>query len=182
MNKCITTEQIENIILDAGVVYINYGEQDERILAPTRGGNTFTVEAEIREIEVNNTRGKTKGLRRKIREDANLTVSMMDLDLENLNMALPGSTLEGDKLSSGWAIDETDYLKNVTLIGETLGGKYKKISIYNAMIDEDFAIEFEEDDEGIMELNFAAHHEPCPGNTDVLWDIEDLTELIETEI
>lgn len=176
--SCITTEQLENIIIDAGVVYINYGELDQKLLAPTRGGNSFEVTAEIREIEVNNVRGKTKGLRRKIREEANLTVTLMDLDLANLNMALPGSKLDETKLSAGWQIKDTDYLKNVTLIGETLGGAYKKVSIYNAMVDGDFAIQFEEDDEGVVELNFAGHHVPCPDETDVLWDIEDLTTLV----
>lgn len=179
--SCITTEQIENIIIDAGVVYLNYGEEDQKILAPTRGGNAFEVTGEIREIEVNNVRGKTKGLRRKIREEANLTVTVMDLNLENLALALPSSNLDvgGDKLSAGWKVTDDDYLKNVTLIGETLGGAYKKISIYNAMVDGDFAIEFEEDDEGTVELNFSAHHALCPvEGTDVLWDIEDLTELV----
>lgn len=176
--SCITTEQLENIVIDAGVVYVNYGEEDQRLLAPTKGGNTFEVTAEIREIEADGQRGKTKGLRRKIREEANLTVTLMDLNLDNLEIAFPGSTKGLNKLSAGWKIKDTDYLKNVTLIGETLGGAYKKITIYNAMSDEDLAIALEEDNEGALEVNFSGHHVLCPTETDVLWDIEDLTSLV----
>lgn len=179
MSKCITTEQIENIIIDSGVVYINYGEVDERLLAPVRGGNTFNVEGEIREIEVDGVRGKTKGLRRRIREEANLVVNFMDLSLENLKMALPGSRIDelDGKLSSGWKIEDEDYLKNVTLIGENMKGEYKKITIYNALADEGLSITMEDEDESVVEVQFAAHHKPCPTETDVLWDIEDITEI-----
>ena len=48
-----TTAQIESIVLDSGVVYINYGETDERILAPCKGDNEFTVDAKYAMIEAN---------------------------------------------------------------------------------------------------------------------------------
>lgn len=179
MSRKITLEQIENIIIDSGVVYLNYGEVDQQLLAPVRGGNTFTVEGEIREIEVDGTRGKTQGLRRRIREEANLTVNFMDLSLTNLKMSLPGSRLEGNKLSSGWKIEDEDYLKNVTLIGENMKGEYKKISIYNALADEGLEITMEDEDESVVEIQFSAHHKPDPTETDVLWDIEDITEIAE---
>lgn len=175
----ITVEQIENIIIDAGVMYLNYGETDERILAPCRGDNTFAVEAEIREIEANGLKGKTKGMRRKISENAHLALNLMDLSLENLKMALPGSTLdvEGNKLSNGWKIEETDYLKNVTLIGQNMKGEYKKITIYNALADEGLEVGFVEDDESVIELQLSAHYDPTD-TTDNLWEVEDLTSLV----
>lgn len=181
MSKRITVEQIENIVIDSGVVYINYGVEGERLLAPVRGGNTFTVEGEIREIEVDGTRGKTKGLRRRIREDANLAVNFMDLSLKNLNMALPGSKLDvaGKKLSSGWKITDEDYLENVTLIGEDMKGEFKKITIYNALADEGLEISMQDEDESVVEVHFSAHHKPDPTETDVLWDVEDITEIAE---
>lgn len=181
MSKRITKEQIENILIDSGVVYIDYGLPSQRLLAPVRGGNTFTVEGEIREIEVDGTRGKTKGLRRRIREDAMLLVNFMDLSLENLNMALPGSKLdlEGDKLSSGWKITDEDYLDNVTLIGEDMRGRYLKITIYNALADEGLEISMVDEDESVVEVQFAAHHEPDPTDTDVLWDVEHIAEITE---
>lgn len=175
MNK-ITVEQIEKVVIDAGVVYINYGLDDERMLAPCRGDNTFDVEAEIREIEANGLKGKTKGMRRKITENALLTVNLMDLSLENLKLALPGSQLAENKLTNGWNITNDDYIENVTLIGEDMGGNYKKITVYNALMDEALSITLAEDDESVMELTMSAHYDPAD-NEDNLWSIEDLTSL-----
>lgn len=172
----ITVEQIEKIVIDAGVVYVNYGLPTERLLAPCRGSNTFNVEAEIREVEVNQVKGKTKGLRRKISENATLEVNVMDLSLENLKLALPGSTLAGKQLTNGWKINNTDYIDNVTLIGEDMGGSYKKVTIYNALMDESLSIEMAEDDESVLALTLSAHYDPTD-ETDKLWTITDLTEL-----
>ena len=45
----IKSENLEHIVIDAGVVYLNYGiEGEEKLLAPCKGDNTFSVEAEIR--------------------------------------------------------------------------------------------------------------------------------------
>ena len=38
MIKNLTTAQIESIQIDEGVVFLDYGETGERMLAPTRGG------------------------------------------------------------------------------------------------------------------------------------------------
>jgi len=92
MGQELTTEQIENIVIDAGVVYINYGEIGERILAPTRGGNGFVVERTIKDILYDGRKGKTKGMRRIIEENAKLTVALMDLSMDNLALALAGAT------------------------------------------------------------------------------------------
>lgn len=172
----ITVEQIEKMVIDAGVVYVNYGLATERRLAPCRGSNTFNVEAEIREVEVNEVKGKTKGLRRKISENASLEVNLMDLSLENLKMALPGSTLAGKELTNGWKINNTDYIDNVTLIGQDMGGTYKKVTIYNALMDESLSIAMDKDDESVLTLTLSAHYDPAD-ETDKLWTITDLTTL-----
>lgn len=88
----LTQDQIENIVIDTGVVYVNYEEVGERILAPVRGENQFLVERTIRDIEFAGRRGKTKGLRRIIEENAKLVVNLMDLSMDNLALALSGAT------------------------------------------------------------------------------------------
>jgi hypothetical protein len=88
----LTQEQIENIVIDTGVLYVDYGEVGERILAPVRGENQFLVERTIRDIEFAGRRGKTKGLRRITEENAKLVVNLMDLSMENLALALSGAT------------------------------------------------------------------------------------------
>ena len=58
----LTQEQIENIQIDYGIVYVNYGEVGEAQLAPTRGGGTVTITKNIRDIEFDGRKGKTKGM------------------------------------------------------------------------------------------------------------------------
>lgn len=172
----ITVEQIEKVVIDAGVVYFNYGLANEKLLAPCRGSNTFNVEAEIKEIEVNGAKGKTKGLRRKISENASLEVNLMDLSLENMKLALPGSRLVGSELKNGWKIENVDYIDNVTLIGQDMGGTYKKITIYNALMDESLSLAMDEKEESVLTLTLSAHYDPTD-DTGKLWTINNLTTL-----
>lgn len=171
-----TVEQIEKIVIDAGVVYFNYGLANEKLLAPARGDNTFNVEAEIREVELNGLKGKTKGLRRKISENATLEVNMVELSLENLKLALPGSRIVGSELTNGWEIKDVDYIDNVTLIGKDMGGAYKKITIYNALMDESLSFAMNEKDESVLTLTLSAHYDPAD-EADKLWTITDLKTL-----
>lgn len=172
----ITVEQIENVVIDAGVVYVNYGLAGERLLAPCRGSNTFNAESEIREVEINGAKGKTKGLRRTISSNASLEINLMDLSLENLKMALPGSRLTGSELKNGWKIEDIDYIDNVTLIGKDMGGTYKKVTIFNALMDESLSFVMDEKDESVLTLTLSAHYDPAD-ETDKLWTITDLPTL-----
>ena len=54
----LTTKQIESIQIDEGVIFLNYGESDERLLAPTRGGGEFAATVTVRDIEFDGRHGK----------------------------------------------------------------------------------------------------------------------------
>lgn len=159
----LTLAQIENIVIDAGVVYIDYGvPATERMLAPTRGGNTFVVEQEIKTIERDGSRGKEKGLRRIITENATLTVQLLNLSQENLKLALPGADLSvGGVITNGdGSILDTDYLTNITLIGETMKSETKVITLYNALADNGLSVSMTAKEESVVELQFSAHYDP----------------------
>ena len=59
----LSTSDVNKIQIDEGVVVINYGESDEKVLGPTRGGAEFTVTPSIRDIEFDGRKGKTCGVR-----------------------------------------------------------------------------------------------------------------------
>ena len=176
--KNLTTQQIKNIMLDTGVVYLNYGELGERVLAPTRGGNSFVVEQEVREIERDGALGKEKGLRRVITENAMLTVRLMDLSIENIKLALAGANVTGDTISSttDGTIAEAEYLKNVTLIGVDMEGKNKIITLYNAMADNGLSFEMADKDESVVELAFSGHRNPT-NYSEPLYTIEEASDI-----
>jgi hypothetical protein len=174
----LTTQQIENIMLDTGVVYLNYGEAGERILAPTRGGNTFTVEQDVRVIERDGALGKEKGLRRVVTENAMLTVRLLDFSLDNLKLALAGSTVSGQVVTStlNGSINASEYFKNVTWIGTDMAGKNKVIKLFNALADNGLNIDATDKDESVLEVVFAGHRDP-QDNTEPLYTIENVANL-----
>lgn len=173
----LTKEQIENIQIDYGLVYINYGGTGEKQLAPTRGGGTFTVTKNIREIEYDGRKGKTKGMQVVDEINAMLSVPLLDSSMENLALAMPWATYSDGKLSaeSGnlGVIQDSAYLSNVTLFAKVIGGGYKKITLYNAMTENDFSLAAAPKAEGVITLEVHAHWDAEDDTAD-LYDIEDV--------
>lgn len=166
----ITSETMKNLLLDAGKIVINYGETDERDLGATLGGNTFNVEAEIKDIRPDGNKGKVKGGRRIIDVAVTLTVNMFEMTKENLLLALPGAesasdgetTPAHDVITRTKNLQDTDYLKNITYIG-TISGKNDPviISVFNALQDGAFEVSSEDKEEASTELTFSGHFDPA---------------------
>lgn len=173
----LTQEQIENIQIDYGLVYVNYGEVGEKQLAPTRGGGTFTVTKNIREIEYDGRKGKTKGMQVVDEINAMLSVPLLCASMDNLALAMPWATYSDGKLSaeSGnlGVIQDSAYLSNVTLFAKVIGGGYKKITLYNAMTENDFSLAAAPKAEGVVTLEVHAHWDAEDDTAD-LYDIEDV--------
>jgi hypothetical protein len=162
-----TTIKAENIVTDAGYVYVNYKiEGKERAVGATSGGNSFVVEREIKQIEVDNLRGKTKGLRRTIRQDAQLTVNIRELSPENIKMAFSADVDDTDPdkyvITPKNEIDDEDYLENVVLVAPVFGsGKFVEIYLYNALPDgESIELNLEDENEGVIPVQLSAHYDP----------------------
>ena len=168
----ITKKTFERLLVDAGKVVFNYGiAGKERDFGATLGGNTFAIETEYKEITPDGARGKMKGGRRITNVAAALTTNMLEMTLENMKAAIPGSeiTTETDpatnkqyrSLRRTRDIENQDYFENVALIGTLTGsGDPVVIIIYNAMNDENFELAREDKEESTTELVFSAHFDP----------------------
>lgn len=176
----LTKEQIENIQIDYGLVYINYGEVGERQLAPTRGGGTFSVTKNIREIEYDGRKGKTKGMQVVDEINAALSVPLLCASMDNLALAMPWATYANGKLSAKSAdlgvIKDSAYLSNITMFAKVIGGGYKKITLYNAMAENDFSLAAAPKAEGVIQLEVSAHWDAEDDAAD-LYDIEDVENI-----
>ena len=175
----LTTNQIESIQIDEGVIFLNYGEQDERYLAPTRGGGEFSATVTVRDIEFDGRHGKTAGTQVIEEQGASLKVTTLCMSQENLALAIPTCTVTGDagksiKNPSSGVIPLTAYLKNVTMFAKTIGGKYKKITIYNAMHETGFTAKAVQKSEGELEFEFFAHYPHSDLDGD-LWKVEEIS-------
>jgi len=173
----LTAEQIENIQIDYGLVYIDFGETGERRLAPTKGGGTFKVTKVIRDIEFDGRRGKTKGMQVVDEINAVLSVPLLDMSMANLNLALPflgyaASTVSAESGNVGLIADSA-YLTNITLFAKLVGGGYKKIVLYNPMNEGDLSIAAAPKSEGIVQLEVNAHWDAEDDDVD-LFTIEDV--------
>ena len=176
----LTKEQIENIQIDYGLVYINYGETGGRQLAPTRGGGTFSVTKNIREIEYDGRKGKTKGMQVVDEINATLSVPLLCASMDNLSLAMPWATYANGKLSAKstdlGVIKDSAYLSNITMFAKVIGGGYKKITLYNAMAENDFSLAAAPKAEGVIQLEVSAHWDAEDDAAD-LYDIEDVENI-----
>jgi len=177
----ISAKQRENIQVDYGLVYVDYGEATQRQLAPTRGGATVTITPTYRDIEYDGSTGKAKGMQVLDAIDVLANIPLMDTSMENLALALPYATLTGDggvnpykitvKSSNIGVLPDSAYLKNITVFAKLLGGGYKKIALFNAMNEGAFSLAAVPKSEGVVNMEVHAH-----------WDAEDdAVDLCEIE-
>lgn len=162
-----------NILVDAGVVYLNYGEAtDERMLGATRGGATFAVTQEFRQVEVDGVPGPINAMSRIINVEVVLTARMLELSPENLIIAFPGATQTDweaqppavppapthQSIRRARNILSTDFLKNVAIVGTVQGKADPIVCIcYNAIQADNMELSTADDDESVLELNFHGH-------------------------
>jgi hypothetical protein len=176
----LTGESTKNLVIDAGAVYINLGETDERVLGATRGGSTFTIEQDIKLIEIDGVRGATKGARRVIESNAKIVANLLELSSENIMLAIAGSSATDwtDDTSAGTVathdeirrtrnISDLDYIKNVSIVGKVNGTDENIIcTVYNALSDEGLEMALEDKEETGVEITFTAHFDPTDVETE----------------
>ena len=181
MVRNLTTKQIENIQLDEGIIFLNYGLPTQRLLAPTRGGGEFAANMTVRDIEFDGKQGKTAEMQVIEEQNASLKVTTIDMSQENLALAIPNCVVEDDdgktirNPRSGVIVNDS-YLENVTMFTKALGGKYKRITIYKAMHETGLSTKAVQKAEGELALEFAAHYKKEDLDGD-LWEIKDVTDF-----
>ena len=178
MQRGISTNTANRMLINEGVVYLNYKTTGERLLGATRGGTEFTIEQEIRTPEIDGAKGPVKGTRRVVESIAKISTELLEITRENVMLALVGA----DSTTGGTAPDtynvvrrtreigSTDYLTNVAVVGELADGKQVVIVLYNALNDEGVTIGQEDRDEATLPISFTAHYDPATMNQEP-WEI-----------
>ena len=172
----LTQNNIDKIQIDEGIVVTNYGEDNETILGPTRGGAEFVATPSIRDIEFDGRKGKTKGLQLKDGEDVSLKIITLCCSQENLALAIPNSTMsseDGKKIEQGdfGVIKASSYLKNVAVITQMLDGTYKILIVKNPMHEGAFTFKTAPKSENEHNLELLGHYDPM--NDEKIWSVED---------
>lgn len=172
----LTQSNVNKIQIDEGIVVVNLGETGEMVLGPTRGGAEFTVTPSIRDIEFDGRKGKTKGMQVKDGEDVSLKISTLCCSLDYLQLAIPGSVVNGSTnvLTPGdfGVISSSNYLKNVAVITKMLDGSYTTIKMTNAMHEGAFTYKGVSKAENEHSLEFLGHYDAMNSLEQCCWNIE----------
>jgi len=170
----------ERLVLDAGMVYFNIDlnelEDPENTdpvtaalataipLGATRGGATFTRGLSVREVEVDGKLGPYMGLARREEVRPQLTVTFVELTVDNLLKAIAGATVttagQFQKITGGPILD-TSYIPNVALLATYTGStKPVIVVVKNALVLEGPELALEDKNEGGIEVTFVGHFDP----------------------
>lgn len=178
----ITTSTYTRFIIDSGAVYKNYGEAGQALLGATRGGNSFKIETEIRQMDVDGARGPVKGGERITNVLATLTANFVEVSKELLIRALPGasaadypaapSTKTHDLVTRSADIATGDYLTNVAIVGMSTysSTNWVIVKLKNVISDGNLEISFSDKDESVLAVTFKAHFDPSSMTTEP-WEI-----------
>ena len=164
----ITADTYKRFILDSGAVYTGYTDFTSlgTLLGATRGGSQFTIEQEIKDMEVDGARGPVKGSRRFTMVKASLTVNFIEHTLANLKRLLVGSSsateqTNWDKITRALSLGDSDFLTNVAIIGEVSGdADALGIVLNECIVDSNFELTFADKEEGVIAATFTAHYDP----------------------
>lgn len=174
----LTQTQIESVMLDAAIVFINYGETDQAELGITKGGVEFGVVESVRDIEYDGRRGKTKGMVVVDGVDAYVKFSTLEISNANLLSTLGAASETTGKISNtiGGVIAAGHFYKNLTVFGlmNKSTTKYKKIVIKNPAAYGGFTLGTTDKGEATVNLQYNAHWDPTSVAT-AIYEISDDT-------
>ena len=161
------TEQTpNNLMIDAGAIYKDYGLVGEALLGATSGGNEFQVVIKTRDVKVDGLKGTVKGLTRIISTDVTLKVNMLEVTAETLKIALMGEVdltgLDYDVITGKTEIALTDYIDNIALVGRLSGSaKPVVIMLKNALSSDGIKFSNKDAVDNILPITFTASIDPA---------------------
>ena len=166
----ITSNTPNRIEVDAGAVYLDWGESGEVLLGACRGGSRFEVNETQRQAEVDGIGfGSIKGLKRSINLIVTLKVTLVEWSLAQLTRMCRGtSTSDGTYrlITPSTGLATTDYLTNVALVGSVMNTDTPVvIMLLNPIESGPWTISTADEDEGQMEVNFEAHYDTAAMTT-----------------
>jgi hypothetical protein len=167
----ITDGTYERFVIDAGEVRINYVDETDRgtLVGATRGGSTFTVETEVKDMAVDGAKGPVKGGRRITKVNAKIVANFIEYSTDLFELAMPGSVGRNHpsgspthhEITRALQIALADYTDTLVLIGEVSGSSQPIIcGIKNALSDGGFEIAAKDNEESVTPVTFTAHFSP----------------------
>lgn len=171
----VTANTFKKFIIDAGEVREGFQSVGSpgTLLGATRGGSTFTVETEYKEMAVDGAKGPVKGGRRITKVTARLTANFVEMTTALFQKALPGAikgtTGAHDLIGRSLGVTDSNYLTNVVLIGDLSDAGASGpviLKIDNALADGNFEHTLNDNDESVLKVQFTGHFDPASLDTE----------------
>lgn len=171
-------ETYKSLQLNAGVTLVNfdlsqYDSAEELkaaiaakvlantdLLGATRGGGTFTITRDIRQVEADGARMRFVGGEIVDSADAYLSETLIEITPQHLKQILGNVDITTSglvtTLTLRTAFEDGDYLQNIVWVGDTSEG-YMAIELKNALNTADFTFTFADKNEGTCTVEYHAH-------------------------
>lgn len=176
----LTQTQLDKIVIDEGLIYLDDGLASEVLLGPCRGGGEFSATATYRDIEFDGKRGKTKGLKVIEEMNAMLKVTILDHDQQLMGKLIPFVDVAITPFAITSAVPgvvpATKFFTNVVMYAKTIDGEYKKITLYNPLNEAPYNINAKPKSESEFALEFHAHWDPITITND-LYKVEEVAAI-----
>lgn len=159
----ITSSTPKRLLLDAGAAWVNYGEANARRLGATRGGSSFNLEEERREIAADGALGPIAEMRRVTRSVPRLNTTLIEFSLANWRLAIPGtfSVTNADWeviKRTGAQITPDFFVSNMALLAEVAQTNIPAIiKVLNALIEGNLTLATAPADEGSLPIQATGH-------------------------
>jgi hypothetical protein len=153
------------LLYDAGIVYVNYGLAGQKVLGVTRGGNTCSIEQEIRQMAMDGAPGDVKGDKRRVKATAKLSINMLTMSDDVLRAALTNADAAVGGTHTVYTrekqISNSSYYDNVTLVLQKSGtSALFGFKLKNALPTSNFELGASDDDESVTKIDFVGHFSP----------------------
>jgi hypothetical protein len=164
----ITPQTYESLIMDAGVVIVNYGEPSQRVLGATNGGVTFSWrELEWRSPEIDGLKGPLAGASRITRAVPQIVANLVEWNLENLMLAMPGFTEVNDPPAGFTRLERStrvvsidDYPVNVAVVGRLSNSNAAVIIVINRpLVMDAVELNMQQNTEATSAVTFVGHYD-----------------------
>lgn len=168
-NNGITENTVKNIQFGAGTIHkgLKYVAEsgwnfEESCVGATKGGSSVKIEPQFYTVEPDGSSVAVKNFNRKIGENAEMEINLLELNADMLKASVIGEDAECDVdgyslIQSKGEISEGDYWENIAFVGETLEGKNIIVILPNALCTSGLNIEGKSGEESVGKFTFKCH-------------------------
>lgn len=170
----IVSATVKRLQLGAGVFFKNYDVASDtyqsakaagKCVGATQGGGTFTATPTMRQVEIDGTAGRVKGLADVQSWEVAMQTTFIETSVNTIRCALGASKINTGELSGytkiegKMGIDDDDYIENLTWIGFLSGSdKPIMIQLYNGLNESGLTYAVADDNEGNVPATFYGYN------------------------